>query len=1212
MKKLYFFLMVLLSLVGVTQAFAQEDDVTIEVRIDNGHWVEWNGNTNVPVARSWYSDTKPAISFCSTMGGNNTTDIRGNVFKGANNITPWGDDGNNLQFYTSNNTYQIMVENGWYIKSVEFDFNAREWTLAHGNYDEGSNSITIGDEDPVISSSPEDNQHVEWFNVEDDKTIYFVNIKAEKQSTNHSYVRTSNFTVVVAPLGEQQQALADLAALYKQYEDFKSKFTVGDKPGQYSEEAVQAFLDALEDANADGPDFDNTLSVEDLKALGQALVDAYEAVLKTKVPMSLETGYYRIYSALPFTETYDDDEGAQVVDENVTKYMGVKLADGKYNVKWYTPEDMDVEAPALWKVEQKDTLFDIVNGAFEYHFADTNPFTLSEGSDSLISIEPIGTDENDITTVAFRLVSKTVDGNSYFHISGHNSGKQSKHNSNGNIVTWYPDAAASQWVFESVSEGEAKAIFEAYAAIKERELMLMAYDTLMTASKRELGKALKLDIVKMTINTEQNLITSADQLSSPWTESSEGSLANIIDGSKTTYWHSAWSAGSVANHTHYLQVALTEAIDYDIAMTIARRAVANDHITAWTVFGSNDAEAADEEWSYLAYLTTPFGNNTETLNTLPFSTKGNQYLRFYIDGTTTGRGYGHVSEFQLNPAQLDEEQTVTFLNEAMALNNLVGVYSLKDRDEIQQEDFNTLMDAYNALMAKFVSNEKLRKALAETKGTDKLIKVGSNPGEWADDSQATAFQQLYGEAQDYYDGGTYTEEQIEDYVTRLTEMKKNILNSANKIQTGKWYKIRFDNEANFVANEWDLVAGKALTVETQDQGTITTSQPLWDKVVAVAKLDSKKTYYKRVDKAGTEEETIVDDSTTVHTVLGAQPTEVGSGNGIYFIDENNLSNKDMALFRFVAVGDSAYVLQNKATGLFLKGISNGSTVNASLHPTLFDASAIGYGKNLISVRTLSTGSNLYYLHGQKASNALVTWNADTPESASALYIEEVETVADGYVGQANIMMEPGTINAICYPGELTPTTTGDAGQAWTVSGIEGNKITLAKITDKIHAGRPFLFVNGLTSWYQENAPAEPVTFMVSTDNFAAEPQTNLPLKGTYARTGLHKGDVYCQDTRFCVATINAGDVDFDNKTVYVAGNSAYISNEPAINHNAELEVIFDKNAEDGILAAIEAVSKAGAVYTIDGRLVSRRATINELSRFGKGLYILNGHKVIVK
>lgn len=1191
--------MVLLSLVGVTQAFAQEDDVTITVAMSGGHWTEWNGNAGVNAyARAWFSDSNPVISILCKQGGNKATDVRGNEYSTcANNMSAWGDGANELRFFNNYGTYEIMVDKGWYLKSVDFDFNCQT--------SEGMN-VTIADEDPVTSANDTDDQHVSWTN--EDEDIYSVSFVVSKVGGNNGFARTSNFTVVVAPLAEQKQALADLAAIYNQYKDVE--FTVGDKPGQYSEEAVQDFLDALEAANAESPDFDAELPVEELQAIGQALVDAYEAVLKTKVPMSLETGYYRIYSALPFTETYDDDEGAQVVDENVTKYMGVKLADGKYNVKWYTPADLEAEAPALWKVEQKDTLFDIVNGAFEYHFADTNPFTLSEGSDSLISIEPIGTDENDITTVAFRLVSKAAGGNSYFHISGHGGGQQKVQNSSGNIVTWYYDADASHWIFEPVSNGEAEAIFEAYAAIKERELMLMAYDTLVTASKREIQKVLKSN--NINIKSNEKLITSGSQFSSPYSETSEGcgksgDWGELLDGKNGTYWHSAWSGGNVDNHTHYLQIALTETIEDDIALTFTRRPVQNDHVTLWGVYGSNNAEA--EEWTHLVDIIAPYSSNTETLTSMPFSTKGNQYLRFYIDGTTTGRGYGHVSEFQLNP--WNYEQTVTYINEAIALNNMVIELGKKEREEIQQEDFNTLMNAYNALMAKFVSNEKLRKALAETKGTDKLIKVGSNPGEWADDSQATAFQQLYGEAQDYYDGGTYTEEQIEDYVTRLTEMKKNILNSANKIQTGKWYKIRFDSEANFVANEWDLVAGKALTVETQDQGTITTSQPLWDKVVAVAKLQSKKTYYKRVDKAGTEEETIVDDSTTVYTVLEAQPTEIGSGNNVHFIDESNLSNKDMALFRFVAVGDSAYVLQNKATGLFLKGISNGSTVNASLHPTLFDASAIGYGKNLISVRTLSTGYNLYYLHGQKASNALVTWNAYTPESASALYIEEVETVADGYVGQANIMMEPGTINAICYPGELTPTTTGDAGQAWTVSGIEDNKITLAKITDKIHAGRPFIFVNGLTSWYQENAPAEPVTFMVSTDNFAAEPQTNLPLKGTYARTGLHKGDVYCQGTTFVVSTVDYDGIMVQNP-IYVAGNSAYISNEPAINHNAELEVIFDKNAEDGIQAAIEAVSKAGAVYTIDGRLVSRRATINELSRFGKGLYILNGHKVIVK
>jgi hypothetical protein len=1167
--------------------------------MSGGHWTQWNGNAGVNAyARAWFSDSNPVISILCKQGGNKATDVRGNEYSTcANNMSAWGDGANELRFFNNYGTYEIMVDKGWYLKSVDFDFNCET--------SQGMN-VTIADEDPVTSADGTDNQHVSWTN--EDEDIYSVTFVVSKVGGNNGFARTSNFTVVVAPLAEQKQALADLAAIYNQYKDVE--FTAGDKPGQYDEEAVQAFLDALEDANAESPDFDAELPVEDLQALGQALKDAYEAVLKTKVPMSLETGYYRIKSALPFTETYDDGEGDQVVDENVTKYMGVKLADGKYNVKWYTPEEMDVEAPALWKVEQKDTLFDIVNGAFEYHFADTNPFTLSEGSDSLISIEPIGTDENDITTVAFRLVSKTVDGNSYFHISGHKSGQQTVRNSNGDIVTWYPTAAASQWIFESVSEGEAKAIFEAYAAIKERELMLMAYDTLMTASKRELHKVLKSN--NISIKSDEKLITSGCQFSSPYSETSEGcgksgDWGELLDGKNSTYWHSAWSGGNVENHTHYLQIALAETTEDDIALTFTRRPVSNDHVTLWGVYGSNDAEA--EDWTHLVDIIAPYSSNTETLTSLPFSTKGNQYLRFYIDNTSTGRGYGHVSEFQLNP--WNHEQAASYINEAIALNNMVIELGKKDRDEIQQEDFNTLMDAYNALMAKFVSNEKLRQALAETKGTDKLIKVGSNPGEWTDDSQAAAFQQLYGEAQDYYDGGTYTEEQIEDYVTRLTEMKKSILNSANKIQTGKWYKIRFDSEANFVANEWDLVAGKALTVNTEDQGTLTTSQALWDKVVAVAKLDSKKTYYKKMYKDVAGNDSLGTDSTTVYTVLEAQPTEIGSGNNVHFIDENNLSNKDMALFRFVAVGDSAYVLQNKATGLFLKGISNGSTVNASLHPTLFDASAIGYGKSLISVRTLSTGYNLYYLHGQKASNALVTWNAYTPESASALYIEEVETVADGYVGQANIMMEPGTINAICYPGELTPTTTGDAGQAWTVSGIEGNKITLAKITDKIHAGRPFIFVNGLTSWYQENAPAEPVTFMVSTDNFAAEPQTNLPLKGTYARTGLHKGDVYCQDTRFVVSTVDYDGIMVQNP-IYVAGNSAYISNEPAINHNAELEVIFDKNAEDGIQAAIEAVSKAGAVYTIDGRLVSRRATINELSRFGKGLYILNGHKVIVK
>ena len=1106
-----------------------------------------------------------------------------------------------------------MVEKGWYIKSVDFDFNAKEWTTTNNGtwFEEGSNKIKIGDEDEVLSENPDDNEHVSWTNSDED--VYSVRFVVSKVSSRHSFARTSNFKVVVAPLSEYNPAIAALQEIFKKYENVE--FTVGTMPGQYDEEAVQAFRDALDAADENSPMFDTTLTDEEYQALGQALEDAYNAVLATKVPMTLESGYYRIKSALSFTETYEDEEGNQIIDEDVAKYMGVKLSDGKFNVKWYTPEDMDSEAPALWKVAMTpDSLFNIVNGAYEYHFADTNPFTLTEGSDSLIAIDPVGTDENDITTVAFRLASKAANAYNYLHISGHKSGQQTVKNSNGDIVVWNFDAPASQWIFEPVDEAEAQGVIAAYADIKERELMLLAHDTLMTAAKRELQKALKLDIVKMTINSETKLITSADQLSSPYSDSEQGTdFGALLDGNTSTYWHSDWHNGNQANHTHYLQVALTEAIEEDIAMTITRRPVSNDHITAWSVFGSSSADAEDADWTYLTYITTPYGSNTETLNSLPFSTKGFQYLRFYIDGTTSNRGYGHVSEFQLNPASLDAEQTVTYLEQAIALNNIVGQQSLMKRDDIQQEQVDALRAAYNALMDKFVSNEALRNALADTKDTDKLIVKGNNPGQWSDDSQAAEFRALYTEAQAYYDGGVYEKETIDSYVTRLTEMKKAILESANGVQTGKWYKIRFASEEEFETNGWDLVAGKELTVtDAETNQTIVSNKALWGKVAAIASLESVKTPYKRSTKGSQGQDSLYTDTVVVNTVVNKAGNDfIGTGNNVHFISDDDLFNPNVALFRFVAVGDSAYAIQNKASGLYIKAAGASGAVTMSLHPSLFTTSAVGLGKNLIAARALTNNANQNYLHGQKDGNTLVTYNATAISSASALYIEEVETVADNYVAEPYVLLKPNSINGLCYPVELK--STDPTGQAWTVNEVNGNEIKLAKITGNIIAGRPFIYVFGDTKNYDEVALAEPALFEVVPSEFVKEPQTNRALKGTFERTGLLRGDVYCKGNDFAICRQNHDEMATDASLyVHVAANSAYISNDPKIDHTAELSIIYDENAEDGIQTALANVSKAGAVYTIDGRLVSRRATINELSRFGKGLYILNGTKIVVK
>lgn len=412
-------LMLVMSILPYS-AFAQE--YTIDVNMDNGSWYQWNNNPSSPYARSWYSSNSPHISVCSKNGTATTTDIRNNSFSGANNMAVW--NSNNLTFYSTSSTasYEIMVADGWRIKSVEFDFNSTTADVGIG--------VTLANNGEVISTGPDDTQHVSLST--SDESIYAVLFNVSRKGTTSGFARTSNFRVTVA-------------------------------------------------------------------------------------------------------------------------------------------QDLSLAA---------------------------------------------------------------------------------------------------------------------------------RYSALMSDAKMQLAGALRLSNARSEINSSNNLVTAASQLSSPYTEPNEGSIEALLDGSPSTFWHSKWSGGSVPNHTHYLQVDLGSPLFEDIAMTFTRRPVNNDHITVWSVYGSNNSNG--DNWENLSYLYTPYGSNTETITSLPFSTQGYQYLRFYIDNTTTGRGYGHMSEFQLNPANLVVDPGITFIPKAITLGNIVGRQNLMDINDIGQAEYDELKAANDALREEFI------------------------------------------------------------------------------------------------------------------------------------------------------------------------------------------------------------------------------------------------------------------------------------------------------------------------------------------------------------------------------------------------------------------------------------------------------------------------------------------------------------------------------
>ncbi len=149
------------------------------------------------------------------------------------------------------------------------------------------------------------------------------------------------------------------------------------------------------------------------------------------------------------------------------------------------------------------------------------------------------------------------------------------------------------------------------------------------------------------------LITDVAQLSSPYTEATEGSLTALLDGvtGDDNFWHSAWT-GDKAKETvgsHYLQVEIAEPITTStVYMEFTRRdKITTGHVTQWGVYGTNVPGATKSECVPLTTLSTPYVKLGEKITTDEFLTKGYKFIRLYIESTNSGDVFGHMSEFQL-------------------------------------------------------------------------------------------------------------------------------------------------------------------------------------------------------------------------------------------------------------------------------------------------------------------------------------------------------------------------------------------------------------------------------------------------------------------------------------------------------------------------------------------------------------------------------------
>ena len=1033
---------------------------------------------------------------------------------------------------------------------------------------------------------------------------------------NQGYFHVAEFWLLgCKEITAAEFAKSDLGTTYRTYRDLKDNYTPGTNPGNYGVDEYKALEDAL-DAAADALDSEETYTAEQYNAMKDAIVSAFEALEASFVSFRPADGYYRILTAYPYrqtdtTEDTEDPETGEIISgETITTYPTKGMWAKDTNLRWGTVAEDAYAAAFVWKLTYNEETgnYQVQNLGTDGRFnqiVQSTAATLSTeitAEESEIAFGKYNTPEDGITRFSFRRADQNEAQYIYLHQGGHGMTDQVGTGKEGAIVGWASDVDASMWKLEAVTDEEAAALAEAYEPIRNHDLLVTNYKEILADAKAKLELA--TDVIS------EALITSTSQCEFHVTETSEGSEAAIIDGNPDTFWHSTWSTDPEG--WPYITVELTDPIESFI-WSITRRKNNGNIVNLMNVYGSNDGTDFTLVQEDFAIENATSGASWETTIELGAPYK---YVKFEFTGTASsncsieGTCYVHFAEFQMYtiPADNPNSQFVQMGEVGETLQTVINEQSGLTDADLTIEDYNTLKEAYDAFIALFVDPTPLREALAANRDAAEGIVIGTNPGEWSDTSSAADFQTVYDAATAYDKAGKYTQGESDNYVVEINEKAAAIKDAANKVQEGKWYAIRFDSEDNYTEHKWNKTGAINETLGN-----------LFDCVAAPAN--------------------VVDDA-----LEGA--SDISAGQAVRFINDIDCYNKDDMAFQFISVGDTAYVIKH-SSGLYLQAPGAvAEAIQLSLKPAIFNVTAVGYGKNVIRIRTLdgtdlNLGGTPSYLHAQNSGHALVGWANDAVNSSSALLIQEIELTGDAVAAQ--LTANPNGIRIWTLPISYSIEAL-DGG----IYELQGKKIDEGSIVnlcfnqvEKAEAGVPYLIVMGdYENESDEDENTEVLGFTTyPEDGLAPEAGSRNGMIGVYEYTWPFKDDSRSEDDDMVVviprshyanyfgyklATAASAEYEiagegtyfdengFESRDVTAYTGYIHLGQTPVVTGDFDLELMVEGADEfTDIQSVVKNLNTTGRIYTADGRYVGN-GNLSTVRNMGRGIYIVNGVKIAVK
>ncbi len=197
------------------------------------------------------------------------------------------------------------------------------------------------------------------------------------------------------------------------------------------------------------------------------------------------------------------------------------------------------------------------------------------------------------------------------------------------------------------------------------------------------------------------LITQNSQFSSPYTEPNEGSLNNLLDGKQNTFWHSAWSTGSVNDGVHYLEIKLPEGTIGDVVMHYGRRSDTDGHhLIKANILGVVSGSGTSAQTEVVCQLDMPYKSQTETIKRTFTLDKAYPSIRLLEIQTSGSMNGGSAGFFHIGEMQLYGTKRYYIIKNAQAEADALMAAMLPLASEATEEDMKTLIQAYGQFMYK--------------------------------------------------------------------------------------------------------------------------------------------------------------------------------------------------------------------------------------------------------------------------------------------------------------------------------------------------------------------------------------------------------------------------------------------------------------------------------------------------------------------------------